>query len=228
MNSNTTVLYTHDEFIRPVVAECLVKYFNLNIKIVEATKDTEGFLSNFPVRRVPGLLFEDDSIIFEQMAVTNYIIHKGGNKAEIAELLGSSDDYLTQSEIIMICSFCTSDFFSTLVLFCLNDIKGTPISNETASNAAKKLEAMYPIFERKLALHKYLTSDNITLADLIAAASFSKGFTSMFGPEWRAEHPLIVNWFFEVINSKYMEYRFKNFKLTTKAHKISHRMLPWD
>lgn len=222
-----TTLFTHDEYIRPVVAECLVKYFNLDIKIIDTTDDVDNFLSHFPVRTVPGLLFEDGTVLFEQMAVINYIISKSMKTDEINQLLGNDEYPLVKSEIIMFCSFCTSDFFNTLVTFCLNDIKSVPITEEIASNASRKLDAMYPIFENKLSKHKFLTSDHITIADLIAAASFSKGFASMLDSKWISEHPLIYNWFLEVIHSKYMSYRFENFKFTEKAHKLTHRMLPW-
>jgi len=107
MISNKMIPYTHDKFIRPVVAECLIKYFNLDIEMMETTNDIDRFLTNFPVKRVPGLLFEDGSFLFEQMAVVNYIIHQGGNQGEVAQLLGSDNDYLVQSQFIMICSFCT-------------------------------------------------------------------------------------------------------------------------
>lgn len=222
-----TTLYTHDEYIRPVVAECLIKYFNLGIKIIDTTDDVDKFLSNFPVRRVPGLLFEDGTILFEQMAVVNYIISKSMDTNEINQLLGKDEYPLVKSEIIMFCSFCTSDFFNTLVKYCLTDIKSIPITNEETLNASKTLDTMFPIFENKLSKHKFLTGNHITIADLIAAASFSKGFISMLDHKWRMEHPLIDNWFKEVIRSKYMAYRFENFKFVENAHKLSHRKLPW-
>lgn len=222
-----TTLYTHDEYIRPVVAECLIKYFNLDIEIIDITDDVDKFLSNFPVRTVPGLLFEDGTILFEQMAVVNYIIYKSMNTHEINQLLVKDEYPLVKSETIMFCSFCTSDFFNTLVTYCLTDIKSIPITKEETLNASKTLDAMFPIFENKLSKHKFLTGNHITIADLIAAASFSKGFISMLDHKWRMKHPLIDNWFREVIGSKYMAYRFENFKFVENAHKLSHRMLPW-
>lgn len=226
--STATTLYTHNEFIRPIVAECLLKYFKSDIKIAEITQDSNRYLEKFPVRTVPGLLFNDGTILFEQIAVTRYIIKNSRNETEITQLLGSKSEFKHQSEIDMFCSFCTSDFLNRLVDYCLHDLKGITIPQDEATAANEKLEAMYPIFEQRLQKHKYLTGNVITLADLIAASSFSLGFRSMLGSEWRGEHSLIADWFNNVIQSEYMKARFQDFKYSIEPHRIIEQCLPWD
>ncbi|CAB4255206.1 similar to Saccharomyces cerevisiae YGR201C Putative protein of unknown function [Maudiozyma barnettii] len=223
----TAILYTHNEFIRGIVAECLVNYFKLDIKIIEITQDVDAFLKNFPLKAIPGLITSDGSKYHEQIAVNNYIIHLTGNKEEIAKLLSTCDNYQEQSAILQICSFVTSDFLNTLVLCGLKDVKGVPISTETEKNAGETLEIMYKLFEEKLVKHKFLVNDSITVADLVAAASFSFGFLTFLDAEWRKKHPLISQWFHNVAGSKYMEYRFKDFKFIDKAIKVSSTPLPW-
>ncbi|SMN21377.1 similar to Saccharomyces cerevisiae YGR201C Putative protein of unknown function [Maudiozyma saulgeensis] len=224
----TAILYTHNEFIRGIVAECLINYFKLDIKVVEITQDVDNFLKNFPLKAIPGLITSDGSKYHEQIAVNNYIIHMSGNKQEIAKLLGTSDNYKEQSSILQICSFATSDFLNTLGLVGLADIKGVPISAETANNASKTLDVMYRLFEEKLAKHKFLVNDSITVADLVAAACFSFGFLTFHDAQWRKAHPLLTEWFTNVLGSKYMKDHFKDFKLVDSAIKISATPLPWD
>lgn len=226
--SSATTLYTHNEFIRPIVAECLLKYFKSDVKIVEITEDVNRYLERFPVRTVPGLSFNDGTVLFEQIAVTKYIIRSYGNEKETKQLLGLDSDFKHQGDIDMFCSFCTSDFLNQLVDYCLHDLKGIPISEGAATAAGEKLEVMYPIFEQRLQKHKYLTGDVITLADLIAASSFSLGFCSMLGAEWSRKHTLITDWFKNVTQSEYMLTRFQNFKYSTEPHRITEHLLPWD
>ncbi|SMN22763.1 similar to Saccharomyces cerevisiae YGR201C Putative protein of unknown function [Maudiozyma saulgeensis] len=228
MPQKEIVLYTHNEFIRPIVSECLIKYFKLNIEIIEITKDIDRYISNFPVKTVPALLINDNLKLFEQIAVTHYIIKMSNDDDEIQKLLGKNEDFEHQSHIDMICSFCTSDFLNELVMYCLHDLKTIPISEVQAVAACDKLNSMYQIFEEKLKTNRFLTCDEITLADLMCASSFSLGFNSMLGPEWRDEHPEIVRWYDVVIHSDYLKARFENFKYCDKAHRIIEQPLPWD
>lgn len=226
---SSSILYTHNEFIRAIVAECLIKYFQLDIRIVEITEDTDRFLENFPLKEIPALITANGTKYHEQIAVNNYLIHLSGNTAEIKQLLGTPENYEEQSAILQIASFVTSTFLVTLDSCVLKDIKGTAISDKTANTATKNLNAMLKIFEERLSHTKYLIrNDSITVADLMAAASFSLGFVTIFDTEWRDNHPLISSWFADVISSKYMEYRFKDFQYATSPHKISATPLPWD
>lgn len=224
----TAILYTHNEFIRTIVAECLINYFKLDVKIVEITKDVDNFLTEFPLRTVPSMIMTNGQKFHEQVAVNNILVHESHNEAEIAKLLGPTNDYVLQSDILLICSFSTSDLLGQLATYGLKDMKGVPVSTERAQNAEKALEIMYRLFEERLSKHKFLVSDEITLADLTAAASFFFGFITMFGPEWRAKHPLITEWFHAITKCEYMQYRFKDFKFIDTPTRISGTPLPWD
>lgn len=226
---STSILYTHNEFIRAIVAECLINYFKLDVKIVEITEDVENFLNNFPLRAIPGLITSDGTKYHEQIAVNNYLIHSSGNEKEIVQLLGKSENYKEQSAILQIASFATSDLLATLGVCGLKDIKGVPISDKQANQANKNLEVMIKLLEDRLTQTKYLIrNDSITIADLMAAASLSFGFITIFDSQWRKEHSLITEWFDKVVGSKYMEYRFKDFKHVESAIKVSATPLPWD
>ena len=224
----TAILYTHNEFIRPIVPECLINYFKLDINVVEITNDVDNFLTEFPLKAVPALIMADGQKFHEQVAINNLLVHESHNQAEITKLLGPADDYKLQSDILLICSFSTSDLLGQLGVYGLADMKGVPVSKESAQHAERNLDVMFKLFEERLAKHKFLVSDNITLADLTAAASFFFGFITMFGSEWRAKHPRISEWFAATIKSEYMQYRFKDFKFIDTPATISATPLPWD
>lgn len=45
----------------------------------------------------------------------------------------------------------------------------------------------------------YVVSEIITLADLLAASSLSRGFQYVFDAEWQQEYPNVTKWFLHLI-----------------------------
>lgn len=212
MSSQRNILYTHDIYIRTIVPECLIEYFKLDFDVVEIAKEAEQFSEDFPIRTVPSIKLKDGSKFFEQMAVNDYLLRSSGNESEINKLLGSSEDLVHQANINSISSFSGSDFLNVLAAYVKPYIGMASYDKTTEENALKKLDAMYKFFEEKLTATKYLTGNDITIADLVTATSFKLGFAFMFGKEWREEHKLLADWFENVIHSKYLEPHFKDFQ----------------
>lgn len=212
MSTTRNILYTHDMYIRTIVPECLISHFNLDFNIVEIDEAKEKYVKDFPVKTTPAVKLKDGSKFFEQLAVNEYLIRSTGNNVEIKQLLGSSDDLIHQANINCIASFSGSDVLNVLAGYVKPYIGMLPYDNTLEQKYLEKLSIFYKIFEEKLATQKYLTGDEITIADLITATSLKLGFAFIFGKEWRNEHKSITEWFENVIHSKYLESHFKDFR----------------
>ncbi|SMN19047.1 similar to Saccharomyces cerevisiae YGR201C Putative protein of unknown function [Maudiozyma saulgeensis] len=212
MSAPRNILYTHDIFIRTIVPECLISYFNLDFEVVEIDEAKEQYAIDFPIKTTPALKLKDGSKFFEQLAVNEYLVRSTGNEAEIKQLLGSCDDLLNQANINSVASFGGSDVLNILAGYVKPYIGMLPYDEAREHRALEKLNIFYQFFEEKLATNKYLTGDEITMADLITATSLKLGFAFMFGREWRDEHKSLTEWFENVIHSKYLESHFKDFK----------------
>lgn len=212
MSTQKNILYTHDIYIRTIVPECLIKYFNLDFDLVEINNEPEQFSKDFPIKTAPSIKLKDGSKFFEQLAVNDYLLRSSGSEAEIKKLSGSPEDLVQQAKINSISSFSGSDVLNILAVY-VKPYIGMSTYNKTAEeNALKKLDVMYKFFEEKLASTKYLAGNEITMADLVTATSFKLGFAFMYGKEWRKEHKLLADWFENVIHSKYLESHFKDFQ----------------
>lgn len=78
------------------------------------------------------------------------------------------------------------------------------------------VDKIVDIFENRLKNYTYLATENISLADLVAASIFTRYFESLFGTEWRAQHPAIVRWFNTVRASPFLKDEYKDFKFADK------------
>lgn len=47
---------------------------------------------------------------------------------------------------------------------------------------------------------KYLIGEQLTLADLFAASSLSRGFSYVFDKEWQGRYPEVTRWFRNVVD----------------------------
>ena len=214
MADQKNILYTHDIYIRTIVPECLINFFNLDFEIVEIDSAKEKFVKDFPIRTVPSIITAGGRKFFEQQAVNDYLIGLSGNKKEMALLLGDGNNLDHRTEITMITSFSGSDYLNTLAAYAKPYLGMVPYNKEAEDIALEKLANMHRFYEEKLANQQFLTGDHITLADLVTATSMKLGFALTYGKEWRAEHKALSDWFDRVIHSKYLETHFKNFKWT--------------
>ena len=221
MAAQKNILYTHDIFIRTIVPESLIKYFNLAFDIVEIDTAKEQFAKEFPIKTVPSIVTTDGNKFFEQLAINDYLINSSKNQEEINLLLGDANDLNHRTEIAMIASFSGSDYLNMLAVYVKPYLGMLPYVKKTEENTLAKLAVMDSFYEGKLAHQKYLTGDHITVADLVTATSMKLGFAVVYGKEWRAEHKAISEWFDRVIHSKYLESHFKDFKYVDASASLS-------
>ena len=132
------------------------------------------------------------------------------------------DSFKTRADILRWESLSNSDFLNEVckVFFLLIGIK--PYNSIEFETARKNVDTIVSLYERRLKKQKFLTSnEHETLADLTSAAAFSLGFLSIFDETWRSKHPEITHWFDRVVNSRFFEGEFQNFKMCKCAMQSS-------
>ncbi|CAB4254753.1 some similarities with Saccharomyces cerevisiae YPL048W CAM1 Nuclear protein required for transcription of MXR1 [Maudiozyma barnettii] len=196
------VLYVNPEkYCRTILPAVLAKRYRLNnIKLVTVNLEDDEFKTLFPYQKVPALMNESGKRLTEAMAINYYLVTLSNDEKERGTLLGFPEDPWTQAEIIRWQSFANGDFLNELNNYAKPLVGLQTFDLKAVTEAKRRVDTMVPIFEDHLCTHKYLVNENITLADLTAATTFSFGFTFVLDKEWRKEHPAIVNWFNDVIN----------------------------
>lgn len=57
------------------------------------------------------------------------------------------------------------------------------------------------VVEAHLRGKQFLATDKLTLADLFAASSLSRGFQYVFDKQWQQSHPETTRWFTSIVNT---------------------------
>lgn len=202
--------------IRSLVPRALVNTLKLDVEIQDPYQVNEKFTKDFPLRKLPSFLGPHGYKLTEQMAINNYLIKLSKDEKIKAQLLGAEDDIKTQSQILRWESLANSDLMNTIVKVFL-PLKGdVPYVKKNVDDASKFLEEIVSMYESRLRDYTYLASESISLADLVSAAMFIRGFNFIFGEQWRKEHPAIVRWFETVISSPFLAEETKDFKFIEK------------
>ena len=212
----TATLYSSPNFVRPILPGCLVKYFKLDVNIVDIADVEKDFSKEFPLHLVPTLVDEKNNWeLTEHIAINNYFIKTGAKEAEIKTLLGSNPK--TESEILRWESMAVSDFLNREIQVVGPFINFLPYDPKKLAEDEKKLAATLAIYEKQLTKNNgFLVGDHVTLADLSTATCFFLGFNFYYGPEWRAQYPAITAWYEKVGKSPYVADFFKDKKFLAK------------
>ena len=206
-----SILYSNFR-IRSLVPRALVKHLKLDVTVVAPEVVAEKFSADFPLKKLPAFIDSKGFKLTESMAINNYLINLSDNEKEKRLLLGPVDDFKMQAAIIRWQSLANSDLLIEGVkAFC--QLRGDiPFNKNTFDEASAKVKAITDLYEARLKEYTYLASENISLADLVSAASFTRLFQYMFGAEWRAANPAITRWYTTVISSTILKDEFTDFK----------------
>ncbi|QLL34768.1 hypothetical protein HG536_0H01430 [Torulaspora globosa] len=212
--SQKSVLYSNFR-IRSWVPRALVRYLGLDVQVVnpyceEAEKE---FAQHFPLKKLPAFLGPNGFKLTEQIAINHYLINSSKDEKIKAQLLGAPADIKTQAEILRWESLANSD----LIVFMVRVFKplieeGVPYVKKDADAAWAVVEEIAGIYEARLSEKTYLVGERITLADLVSAAAFTRGFNYLFGAAWRKQHPSIVRWFNTVTAGEILRDEYRDFK----------------
>ncbi|AQZ14979.1 CAM1 (YPL048W) [Zygosaccharomyces parabailii] len=202
--------------IRSLVPRALVKTLKLDVDVVDPYTVEEQFAKDFPLKKLPSFKGPNGFKLTEQMAINYYLIRSSSDEKLKEQLLGTEDDIKTQSQIIRWESLANSDLITALAKVFV-PLKGdAPYIKKNVDEASKFLEEIASIYEERLREYTYLAGENLTLADLVSAAMFIRGFNFLFGTEWRKSHPAIVRWFKTVIASPFLKAETADFKFIEK------------
>lgn len=209
----TTLYVNTTKYCRTFLPAIFVKRYGLDdINLVTVDLEDPEFKRLFPYQKVPALVSEDGRQLTEAMALNYFLLRSAkGHDAEIATLLGDNKDTWTQAEIIRWESFSNSDYLNELNNWAKPLVGLQKYDAKTITEGKSRVDTMTPIFEDHFATHRFLVGDDITLADLMAATSFSFGFTFVLDAQWRAEHPAIMRWFKEVVACDILRDFYKDF-----------------
>lgn len=199
---------------RTMVPRALVNYLGLDITLITPEDNAEQFARDFPWKKVPAYISPKGIKLTEHLAIIYYLLQLSDNEKLKAQLMG--DDLMSQAQVLKWESFANSDLI-TQMANAFKPLKGEyPYNKKNVDTALENVAVLTKLYEDRLQEHTYLVGERITLADLVSAAMFSKGFTFIFGEEWRKEHPAIVRWFKTVIASEIWGDEFKDFKFIDK------------
>ncbi|QLQ81885.1 hypothetical protein HG537_0G01390 [Torulaspora globosa] len=219
--SGKSVLYSNFR-IRSWVPRALVKYLGLNVEIVDPYSEeaAEEFAKQFPLKKLPAFLGPRGFKLTEQMAINHYLINSSRDEKIKGQLLGEPTDIETQAEILRWESLATSDLIVFLVrVFQPLVVEGVPYVKKDVDAAWKVVDEITGIYEARLREKTYLVGERITLADLMSATAFTRGFNYLFGTEWRKQHPSIVRWFNTVTAGEILRDEYRDFKFIDEPAK---------
>lgn len=196
--------------IRTWVPRALVNSLGLNVKVIDPADDEAQFSKDFPLKKLPAFAGPKGFKLTEAMAINYYLVNLTDDDKVKETLLGK--DLKTQSQVIRWVSLANSDLCSQLAAAFV-PLRGlAPYNKKSVDAALDAVEQIAKIFEERLTEFTYLASEDISLADLVAASIITRGFNFLFGKQWRSDHPAIVRWFNTVIASHYLKAEYTDFK----------------
>ncbi|CAN6657364.1 elongation factor 1-gamma 1 [Trichomonascus vanleenenianus] len=179
------VLYT-SERARGFLPKALVKYLNLDVSI--AAPEGEAFEAQFPLKKIPAFKGADGFNLTESIAVNLYLCTLSKEKG--AALLGSSEkEYL---DIVHWMSFTNSELFRDMFIQISPILGREPYNKKNVDAAVAALEPRLTLLEKHLTKKTYLVGERVSVADLYLASMLYRGFSNIFGEEWRKQYPAIT------------------------------------
>lgn len=133
----------------------------------------------------------------KKFPIKRYMLIAVVTKQKHTQLLGSSErDYM---EVIRWMSFVNSEVQPHLANWFKPLVGRRQYIAEDVQAARGKTNRAVSIIEDSLQ-NTYLIGANLTLADLFAASSLSRGFQYVFDAEWQQAYPEVTKWFKHIVS----------------------------
>lgn len=194
--------------IRSIAPKVIIKQFGLDVKISDKDGDYEKY---FPLGKIPAFIGPKGLKLHEVIAICLYLINLGDPKSN---LLGKNATEYAQ--VIKWCSFANMEILPTIARVFRTILGVFPYNKKVVDEGNAFLDKAIPVFEARLKEFTYLVGERVTLADILAASYFVRGFDNIFGADWRKKYPNTTRWFKTLISSKYLSEYFPDYKFREK------------
>lgn len=190
-------LYSFKGNARTNVILAVAKANNLDLEIVETKPpDTypEDYLKINPLGKIPSFVGADGYELTEAIAIAIYITSQN----EKTSLLGKTkQDY---ASILRWMSFANHEILPSVAGFFRPLIGRDPYNKKSVDDYMKASYKAVDVLEKHLLLNTFLVGERMTLADLFAVSTLSRGFEFLFDKKWRAENPNVTRWYETIHN----------------------------
>ncbi|THV46185.1 hypothetical protein BGAL_0408g00070 [Botrytis galanthina] len=169
--------------------------------IMFQTNRTPEFLSDFPLGRVP--VFKDATSsfkLFESDSIAQYAAESG---PAVNQLLGSN--IKERATIRQWISFANNEIFEPITTLIFWRYGFVPFKKVAEDEAMGKLEIVLNVLESQLGKHPYVSgTEDISLADISAAAALYWGFDQVIDVEMRGKFPKVARWYESTIKHEHL------------------------
>ncbi|CAD1784692.1 similar to Saccharomyces cerevisiae YKL081W TEF4 Gamma subunit of translational elongation factor eEF1B [Maudiozyma barnettii] len=194
--------------------KALIEKFNLDIACVEKSTVAD-FETKFPLGQIPAFIGPKGFKITEEVAILYYVADLIQDEKAKAALKGKTEAEKTQ--VLRWVSVGNTNLFSAIFTNLLS-IQGVLQYNKKENdNRFAVIEKYAKVFDDRLKTHTYIATEKISLGDLQCAVPWTAAFSTILGPEAKAQHPYLTRWLKTVVASDFGKIVFKDFKFAEKA-----------
>lgn len=129
---------------------------------------------------------------FSTLLTVHLVLNLIGDDKLKQTLLGATE--LDQTKILKWFSLANSDLFTSMGLQYMTFVHRRPYNKVDIENLKAYVDAIAEEFEERLREFTFLATDDITIADIQAACTWTLAFNMLVNSEWKAKHPAIVRW----------------------------------
>ncbi|GAV54304.1 hypothetical protein ZYGR_0AL00360 [Zygosaccharomyces rouxii] len=208
-------LYIIEKSPRGQLVSDLVKYLNLDVKIVTDRESDAAYKKNFPLNKIPAFIGKNGFKLTETVAVIYYLVSLANNEKLEKQLAGSSTE--EKAKVLQWVAFANSDLAKSAatIMFLLLGLK--PFNKKELDTSVEALEKFAQVYDARLSEYTYLATENVSLADFVSYQVWAFVFQGGVGAEFRKKHPQLVRWFNTVDAHELGQFSRKGFKPAEKA-----------
>ncbi|XP_055331164.1 elongation factor 1-gamma-A-like [Paramacrobiotus metropolitanus] len=186
-------LFTYPDNFRAYKALIAAQFSGAKVKVVSEIPDfvfgetnkTPEFLKKFPSGQVPAFESADEKVhLSEGNAIAHFLA--------TPELRGSSAE--KQALMLQWVNFSDQYIVPSVVALVLKAL-GNPVADSQDKSALDELNNALKVLNTHLGEHKYVTGDQLSLADITVFADLYFAFTHVLDEKTRQQNQKVTQWF---------------------------------
>jgi len=194
-------IYTVPTNPRTIVSRIVAKQLDLDVEFVylkdhRVPANDPDFVAKFPLGRVPCFEGPDGWKLHENIAIVLYLLKQDPN----TKLLGTNDREF--AEVLQWLSWANSDLLVAIGGFFRPTVGKDPYNKKSVDDAVIRTRGLCKYLDDKLQTRTFLVGERLTIADYHVTAMLSRGFESLFDPEWRKDFPNVTRFWTTVHHQK--------------------------